>query len=421
MIDMGISLVMPFYRMPAYYDWGENFPDFIWLSLLKRKGNRGGSGMIFSPQSLPETDFWESTDKPVVGFSSPYSEPQSPYFLNIFKAMETGFTNDFTQNNPTLTNRDFGAETTEKLLDFFTLGLSQTPMTSSFAKNISSFKSGNFQPKVTEKQIEIYNNWLMQAGVTSGFTKNITAPKSADFQAEANEKPLVFFALATPQTLIASGFAKNIPALKSTDFQAEATEKPRDFYGYAISKTGYTNGFTSDISLLKGADFGTKTSEKLLEIYNGTLMQTSIASGFTATEKIIRQIIGESINSEAAENPLEALALAALQNTLVSGFEFPLANPYSEETPQDNSAAFLYTCLGENSAAKIKGTAPASGNIFTANKADIPEPSEPHTTAEAAPAPYPQSQWAADISAIIEILSLALGEAAENSCEGVHI
>lgn len=420
MIDMGISLVMPFYRMPAYYDLGENFPDFIWFSLLKRKGNQGGNGMIFSSRSLPETNFWESTDKPVVDFSSPYSEPQSPYFLNIFKAMETGFTNDFTQNNPTLISKNFGEETTEKLLNFFPLGLSQTPLTSGFTKNISSFKSGNFQPKVTEKQIEIYNNWLMQTGVTSGFTKNITAPKSADFQTEATEKLFNFFALATPQTLIASGFTKNIPALKSTDFQAEATEKPRDFYGYAISETGFTNGFTSDISLLKGADFGTKTSEKLLEIYNSTLTQTPLVSGFTSTEKIIRQIIGESTNSEAAENPLEAFALAALQNTLVSGFESPLANPYSEETPQDNSAAaFLYACLGENSAAKIKGTAPASGNIFTAKKADIPEPSEPQITAESAP--YPQSQQAADISAIIEGLSLALGEAAENSCEGVHI
>lgn len=419
MIDMGISLVMPFYRMPAYYDWGGNFPDFIWFSLLKRKGKQGGNSMIFSPLTAPERDFSESTDKSIVNFSSPYSVPQSPYYFNILRTMETGFTNDFAQNNSTLISRNFGAETTGKLLDFFTLGLSQTPMTSSFTKNISSFKSGNFQPKVTEKQIEIYNNWLMQTGVTSGFTKNITAPKSADFQAEANEKLLDFFALATPQTPITSRLAKNIPALKSTDFQAEAIEKPLDFYGYAISKTGYTSGFTSDISLLKGADFGTKTAGKLLEIYNSTLTQTSIASGFTATEKIIRQIIGESANSEAAENMLEAFALAALQNTLASGFEIPLTSLYSEETPQDNSAAFLYACLGENSAAKIKGTAPASGSIFTAKKADISEPSEPQITAESAP--YPQSQQAADISAIIEGLSLALGEAAENSCEGVHI
>lgn len=416
MIDMGISLVMPFYRMPAYYDLGENFPDFIWFSLLKRKGNQGGSGMIFSPLTATERDFSESADKPIVNFSSPYSAPQSPCYFNVIKTMETGFTNDFTQNNPTLISKNFGEETTEKLLDFFALGLSQTPLTSGFTKNISSFKSGNFQPKVTEKQIEIYNNWLMQAGVTSGFTKNITAPKSADFQAEANEKLLVFFALATPQTLIASGFAKNIPALKSTDFQAEATEKPRDFYGYAISKTGYTNGFTSDISLLKGADFGTKTSEKLLEIYNSILTQTPIVSGFTVAEKII----GESANSEAAENPLEAFALAALQNHLASGFEIPLTSLYSEETPQDNSAAaFLYTYLGENSVANIKDAASVSGNIFTAKKADIPEPSEPQITAETATCP--QLRQTADISAIIEGLSFALGEAAENSCEGVHI
>lgn len=416
MIDMGISLVMPFYRMPAYYDWGGNFPDFIWLSLLKRKGKQGGSSMIFSPQSLPETDFWESTEGFLADFSSLYSEPQSSYYLNILRAMETGFTNDFTQNNTTLISKNFGEETTGKLLDFFTLGLSQTPMTSSFAKNISSFKSGNFQPKVTEKQIEIYNNWLMQTGVTSGFTKNIPSLKSTDFQSEATEKLLDFFALATPQTLIASGFTKNIPALKSTDFQAEATEKPRDFYGYAISKTGYTNGFTSDISLLKGADFGTKTSENLLEIYNSILTQTPIVSGFTVAEKII----GESTSGEAAENPLEAFTLAALQNHLASGFEIPLTSLYSEETPQDNSAAaFLYTYLGENSAAKIKGTAPASGNIFTAKKADIPEPSEPQITAETATCP--QLRQTADISAIIEGLSFALGEAAENSCEGVHI
>lgn len=417
MIDMGISLVMPFYRMPAYYDWGGNFPDFIWFGLLKRKGKQGGNGMIFSPQSLPETDFWESTDKPVVGFSSLYSESQSPYYFNILRTMETGFTNDFTQNNPTLISKNFGAETTEKLLDFYVFMLSQAPLTNGIVKNIPSFKSGNFQPKVTEKQIEIYNNWLMQAGVTSGFTKNITAPKSADFQAEATEKLFNFFALATSQTHIVSEFAKKIPALKSTDFQAEATEKPLDFYGYTISETGYTNGFTSNISLLKGTDFGTKTAEKLLEIYNSILTQTPLVSDFTATEKII----GESTSGEAAENPLEAFALAALQNTLASGFEFPLANSYSEETPQDNSAAFLYACLGENSAANIKDAASVSGNIFTANKADIPELSEPQTTAEAAPTPYPQSHWAADISAIIEGLSLALGEAAENSCEGVHI
>lgn len=419
MIDMGISLVMPFYRMPAYYDWGGNFPDFIWFGLLKRKGKQGGNGMIFSPQSLPETDFWESTDKSIVNFSSPYSVPQSPYYFNVPNAMGTGFTSDFAQNNSTLISRNFGAETTGKLLDFFTLGLSQTPLTSGFTKNIPAIKSTDFQAETTEKPFNFFALATSQTPIISGFTKNIIAMKSTDFQTEATEKLFNFFALATPQTLIASGFTKNIPALKSTDFQAEATEKPRDFYGYAISETGFTNGFTSDISLLKGADFGTKTSEKLLEIYNGTLMQTLIASGFTATEKIIRQIIGESANSEAAENMLEAFALAALQNTLVSGFEIPLTSLYSEETPQDNSAAFLYTCLGENSAAKIKGTAPASGNIFTANKADIPEPSEPHTTAEAAT--YPQLQQAADISAIIESLSLALGEAAENSCEGVHI
>lgn len=416
MIDMGISLVMPFYRMPAYYDWGGNFPDFIWFGLLKRKGKQGGNGMIFSPQSLPETDFWESTDKSIVNFSSPYSVPQSPYYFNVPNAMGTGFTSDFAQNNSTLISRNFGAETTGKLLDFFTLGLSQTPLTSGFTKNIPAIKSTDFQAETTEKPFNFFALATSQTPIISGFTKNIIAMKSTDFQTEATEKLFNFFALATPQTLIASGFTKNIPALKSTDFQAEATEKPRDFYGYAISETGFTNGFTSDISLLKGGDFGTKTSEKLLEIYNGTLMQTPIVSGFTVAEKII----GESTSGEAAENMLEPLALAALQNTLVSGFEFPLANPYSEETSQDNSAAaFLYACLGENSAAKIKGTAPASGNIFTANKADIPEPSEPHTTAESAP--YPQSQQAADISAIIEGLSLALGEAAENSCEGVHI
>lgn len=420
MIDMGISLVIPFYRLPAYYDWGGNFPDFIWLSLLKRKGKQGGSSMIFSPQSLPETNFWESTDKPVVDFSSPYSEPQSPYFLNIFKAMETGFTNDFTQNNPTLISRDFGGETTEKLLNFFTLGLSQTPMTSGFTKNTPSLKSTDFQSETTEKLLDFFVPATLQTPITSGFTKNIPAIKGTYFQDEATEKPFNFFALATPQTPITSGLAKNIPALKSTDFQAEATEKPRDFYGYAISETGFTNGFTSDISLLKGADFGTKTSEKLLEIYNGTLMQTLIASGFTATEKIIRQIIGESANSEAAENPLEAFTLAALQNHLASGFEIPLTSLYSEETPQDNSAAaFLYTYLGENSVANIKDAASVSGNIFTAKKADIPEPSEPQITAEAATCP--QLRQTADISAIIEGLSFALGEAAENSCEGVHI
>lgn len=382
MIDMGISLVMPFYRMPAYYDWGGNFPDFIWFSLLKRKGKQGGNGMIFSPLTAAEKDFSESTEGSLADFSSLYSEPQSPYYFNILRTMETGFTNDFTQNKPTLISKNFGEETTEKLLDFFTLGLSQTPM-------------------------------------TSGFTKNTPSLKSTDFQAEANEKLFNFFALATSQTPIVSEFAKNIPALKSTDFQAEATEKNLDFYGYAISETDLTNETASDITLLKGVDFVAETAEKLLEIYNSTLTQTSIASGFTATEKIIRQIIGESINSEAAENPLEAFALAALQNPLAGGFEIPLTSLYSEETPQDNSAAFLYACLGENSAAKIKGTAPASGNIFTAKKADISEPSEPQITAESAP--YPQSQQAADISAIIEGLSLALGEAAENSCEGVHI
>lgn len=422
MIDMGISLVMPFYRLPAYYDWGESFPDFIWLNVLKRGGGRNKSQMNSSLEPAVGADLSESISKSSGVFSKPYWEQMSPYRSDPFKTLKTGLFGGFT----------------------------------SAANKFPAFFGGNFQDETTKNPLEIYNTAALKTGLTSGFASvagDFPAFVGENFNVETEKKPLEFYSLETWHTAFISAFtspAKFIQTPGGENASIETAEKLLENYSLKVSQTALTSRFTStaeNVQALSGENTSRKTAEALFENYNIVTLQTVLTSGFENTAKIIQALSGESPNSKITETLLENYAPAISQTTLSGDFASAAETHFTaasdnlkslavlvppihsislcpRETPQENlTVPFLYTDLSNDfhiPTRKSRDNAGADKGFFAAEKGQSAQASEGDVPTEITYADFRQSAPEIDIAAIIERLSYALREAAENSCEGVH-
>ena len=454
MIDMGSGLVMPFYRLYAYYDFGGNvFPDFMYSLLYKKgrgHGNGGGKSLRYTAESGFEGFGAFGNAVSYGSLGSKYNEKISglPYYSYF---------------------SDYPSALQAELLAYINGGQK------SVFENAPTFILRNTSDNIAVRPIKNYSFEMPQAGFSSGYlfenqslgyekqkelSENFTMHTAENHLADGSQINLLSgfgeaekYYVSQQEKIAESITAKPTP--KSSFFESLQTGAAKGFDGSAedfyrqeklseIVSEKISNVFSAKFTDMVSENFKNAVSEKFTGTFSGKISeqvsnsiikhmpanyisktpQTDYPSIFTQLNKVPAfSVIGSNVGADFSGFPVaDRLRNKSRTAKTESVFDFYGSLGYDS----GNYGSFdFYTSYFAKDGSKIsvlpflKDYGRIDGKEVVKNEQKtFPQNREEYGKDTVRYALCNGGET--DFDSLIDRLAAALGEAAENSCERVH-
>lgn len=437
MIDMGSGLVMPFYRLYAYYDFGGNvFPDFMYSLLYKKgrgHGNGGGKSLRYTAESGFEGfgAFGNAVSYGLFGSENNKKISGLPYYSYF---------------------SDYPSALQAELLAYINGGQK------SVFENAPTFILRNTSDNIAVRPIKNYSFEMPQAGFSSGYlfenqslgyekqkelSENFTMHTAENHLADGSQINLLSgfgeaekYYVSQQEKIAESITAKPTP--KSSFFESLQTGTANGFGG---SAEGFRQGKLLEIVSEKipnmfSEKFTDTISEKISEQVPNSIIkhmpanyisktpQTDYPSIFTQLNKVPAfSVIGSNVGADFSGFPV-ADRLRNKSGTAKTESVFDFYGSLGYDSGNYGSFDF-YTSYFAKDGSKIsvlpflqnygktdgKGAVKKEQETFPQNRDKYGKDTVRYALCNGGET---------DFDSLIDRLAAALGEAAENSCERVH-
>lgn len=454
MIDMGSGLVMPFYRLYAYYDFGGNvFPDFMYSLLYKKgrgHGNGGGKSLRYTAESGFEGFGAFGNAVSYGSLGSKYNEkisglPYYSYFSDYPSALQAellayinGGQKSVFENAPTFILRNTSDNIAVRPIKNYSFEMPQAGFSSGYLFENQSLGY--------EKQKELSENFTMhtaenhladgsQIDLLSGFE---AAEKYSVSQQEKIAENI------TAKTTSKSGFFESLQTGAAKGFDGSAEDFYRQEKLSEIVSEKISNVFSAKFTDMVSENFKNAVSEKFTGTFSGKISeqvsnsvikrmpanyifqmpQADYTSGFTRLNKALALSAGSSnigtyFLGFSAPNDLRDKSGAAKTGSDIDfyvsiGYGIGNYGSFDFHTSyfaKDGSKISVLPFLQNYGKTDGKGAVKKEQKTFPQNREEYGKDTVRYALCNGGET---------DFDSLIDRLAAALGEAAENSCERVH-
>lgn len=462
MIDMGSGLVMPFYRLYAYYDFGGNvFPDFMYSLLYKKgrgHGNGGGKSLRYTAESGFEGfgAFGNAVSYGLFGSENNKKISGLPYYSRFFDytcypaysaysalqadyaAFKNGGYIHTPENNSTFF---FGEASDNAAVNSVKNYLSETPQTgflsgySAVSQSLGYERQKEFSENFPVQMTEKYFANGSQIDLLSGFE---AAEKYSVSQQEKIAENI------TAKTTSKSGFFESLQTGAAKGFDGSAEDFYRQEKLSEIVSEKISNVFSAKFTDMVSENFKNAVSEKFTGTFSGKISeqvsnsvikrmpanyifqmpQADYTSGFTRLNKALALSAGSSnigtyFLGFSAPNDLRDKSGAAKTGSDIDFYvsigygigNYGSFDFYTSYFAKDGSKISVLPFLQNYGKTDGKGAVKKEQKTFPQNREEYGKDTVRYALCNGGET---------DFDSLIDRLAAALGEAAENSCERVH-
>ena len=418
MIDMGSGLVMPFYRLYAYYDFGGNvFPDFMYSLLYKKgrgHGNGGGKSLRYTAESGFEGFGAFGNAVSYGSLGSKYNEkisglPYYSYFSDYPSALQAellAYINGGQKSGYLFENQSLGYEKQKELSENFTMHTAENHLADGSQINLLS-GFGEAEKYYVSQQEKIAESITAKPTPKSSFFESLQTGAAKGFDGSAED-----FYRQEKLSEIVSEKISNVFSAKFTDMVSENFKN-------AVSEK-FTGTFSGKIS----EQVSNSIIKHMPANYISKTPQTDYPSIFTQLNKVPAfSVIGSNVGADFSGFPV-ADRLRNKSGTAKTESVFDFYGSLGYDSGNYGSFDF-YTSYFAKDGSKIsvlpflKDYGRIDGKEVVKNEQKtFPQNREEYGKDTVRYALCNGGET--DFDSLIDRLAAALGEAAENSCERVH-